>query len=379
MMYFDNAATTFPKPRETIEFSAAAQRMFLANPGRSGHKMAMKTLDMVVRCREEVAELFHFDQPDNVIFTKNATEALNIAIKGVLKPGYHVVISSFEHNAVYRPVVALHELGVSYSVAAVEPLDDGATLENFRAAIQENTALICCNHISNVFGNVLPIEQIAALAQEKGIPFLLDASQSAGTMEIDLSRIPITYLCAPGHKGLLGPTGTGILLVGGDESLIPLMEGGTGSLSISPKQPDFLPDRLESGTLNVAGIAGLLAGVRFVRRIGEKRIGAREERLVRRMEKGLSRIPNVTLYLPDLPDKHLFAFNIDGMDSEAVGAALAQQEIAVRCGIHCAPLAHESMGTEELGCVRVSPGYFNTEREADAFVRAVARIQKNRG
>ena len=264
MIYFDNGATTYPKPPSVPRAMMAAMREYGANPGRSGHRMSLRASETIYRCRENLARLFDTDKPENVILTYNCTTALNTVIQGVLKSGDHAVISSLEHNAVVRPLEALRASGVTYSVAKVFEGDDEATLNSFRSCFRANTRLVVCTHASNVFGVRLPAGRLAALCRLNGIRFCLDAAQTAGVVPISLKNSFIDYLCTAGHKGLYGPMGTGVLVINSDLTPDSLIQGGTGSFSSDRGQPEILPDKYESGTPNLAGIAGLSDGVKFV-------------------------------------------------------------------------------------------------------------------
>ena len=380
MIYFDNGATTFPKPRAVVNAVANAMLSYGANPGRSGHKMSVKASEIMYSCRENAARLFDFDKPENVIFTLNCTQALNTVIKGTLKKGDHAVISSLEHNAVLRPVEALKSRGVTYSTAKVVEGDDDQTLNNFRNALRENTRLVVCTHASNVFGIRLPVERIAALCRIYKIPFCLDAAQSAGVLPISLKNSCIDYLCAPGHKGLYGPMGTGLLIINSENSPKSLIQGGTGSLSSDREQPGILPDKFESGTPNLPGIAGLNEGIRFVVNRGVNNIQRYEIKLARTLYDGLKKNREVKLYTarPEI-DSHapVISFNLNGRDSEEIAALLNDRfNIAVRAGLHCAPLAHEQYGTQYTGTVRAVASAFSDEAQIRAFVNAVNKISK---
>ena len=328
----------------------------------------MSAADTAFACREAAAQLFHVDDPERVVFTFNATHGLNIAIKTMARPGSRVVISGYEHNAVTRP---LHALDVDLRVARGGLFDREAVLEDFRRELDRGADLAVCTHVSNVFGFILPIEDIAALCRERGVPLIVDASQSAGCLPVDFQRLGAAFAAMPGHKGLYGPQGTGLLLCGVDPK--PLLEGGTGSESRRQTMPDFLPDRLEAGTHNIAGIAGLLEGLRFLQRQGVEHIAAGESRLIRHMGKGLWAIPGAEAFLAGDPSVQtgVLSFRLRGLDCEAVGEALGERGIALRAGLHCAPLAHESGGTLTTGTVRASVSAFNTEREIDQFLRTV--------
>lgn len=377
MIYFDNAATTFPKPQSVTNAVATAMRSFGANPGRSGHSMSLRAAEEVYRCRETAAEFFHAKGPECVAFTQNCTHATNIVLKGLLKPGDHVVVSCLEHNAVMRPIQVLKGLGVTCSEAKVVPGDNDATLDGFRNAINERTALICCMHASNVWGVRLPIERIGALCKTYQIPLMVDAAQTAGVLPIDMQDIGIDYLCLAGHKGLYGPMGTGMLITDKGEGLQTLIEGGTGTQSQDFSQPATMPERMESGTVNLPGIAGLRAGLEFVKQKKPQTIMKHEMRLITGLYDRLSTMRNVELYMPRPDEKHfapLLSFNIKGKESEEVAAILNRRGIATRAGLHCAPTAHSFAGTLERGAVRVCPSVFSTPSEIDMLCMAVRKI-----
>lgn len=371
MIYLDSAATTFQKPPSVAAAMAEAMAT-MSSPGRGGHRAAMLAADTAFACREALAELFHLSNPEQVVFTMNATHALNLAIKSLVPPGGRAVISGYEHNAVTRPLAAL---GAQVRVARGPLFDPPAVLEAFARQIGPDTHAVICSHVSNVFGFVQPIEEIAALCRRRGIPLIVDASQSAGVLPLDMTALGAAFLAMPGHKGLYGPQGTGVLVCGEGVPVRTLLEGGTGSMSIQQHMPDFLPDRLEAGTHNMPGIAGLLAGVRFVRRRGVENICERERRLALLAAEGLRAIPGVEVYaLPGLRNQAgVLSFTVKGRDVEEVGAALAQRDIATRTGLHCAPLAHRSAGTLEGGTVRLSFSDFNTPEEVYRFLRTLER------
>ena len=381
MIYFDNGATTFPKPKKVVNAVDFAMNN-CANPGRSGHRLSLNSSEMIFDCRKNLAKLFDIDKTENVIFTNNCTTALNTVIKGTLKNGDHVIISSLEHNAVSRPVAALEGKGVTYSVARVVEGDDEETLDNFRALINAKTKMIICTHASNVFGVRLPIERIGAMCRIYGILFCVDAAQTAGVMPISLKSSDIDYLCAAGHKGLYGPMGTGVLIINNDYTPDSLTQGGTGSFSADIAQPEILPDKYESGTPNVSGIAGLNEGVKFVMNRGVNNIEAYEYKLANRLYSGLSNLDNVILYT-EQPEFGAYApvisFNIKGKDCEETADMLNRGfNIAVRAGLHCAPLAHNSYGTLESGTVRAVISVFNNRSQVDYFINAVNKIQKTK-
>ena len=361
MIYLDSGATTFQKPPAV----AAAMEDALAtmsSPGRGGYEAAMRAADTAFACRSELAELYHLENPENVVFTLNATHALNIAVKSLVPPGGRAVISGYEHNAVTRPLEAL---GAQVSVAAAPLFDPEAVAAAFEELVTPETDAVICNHISNVFGFIQPVEAVAALCRERGVPLIVDASQSAGVLPLDMTALGAAFIAMPGHKGLYGPQGTGVLLCGEGVPIRTLLEGGTGSSSLQQRMPDFLPDRLEAGTHNMPGIAGLLAGVRYVRRRGLRDICDRERRMALVLAEGLREIPGLRVFAaPGLRDQAGVVSVVpeDG-DTEALGQALSERGVAVRAGIHCAPLAHRTAGTVDTGTVRLSFSDFNTPEE----------------
>lgn len=378
MIYFDNGATTFPKPKSVVNAVNYAITKIGANPGRGGHNMAMKASEVLFECRNNAATLFDIENSENIIITNNCTTALNTVIKGILKSGDHAVISSYEHNAVVRPLEFLKHRGVEYSIAQVDYADNEKTVDNFRKAFKENTKLVICTHASNVFGIRLPIERIAALCKLNGILFCVDAAQTAGLIPISLKNSDIDYLCTAGHKGLYGPMGTGLLII--NSKVIPesLIQGGTGSLSAQVNQPDILPDKFESGTHNLIGIAGLNEGIKYVMRKTPQGIFDYEIRLARNLYDGLSKIKDIELYTKK-PDKNGFvpviSFNLKNIDSEKTAQILNDRfNIAVRAGLHCAPLAHKCFGTLEKGTVRAVISSFTTQNEVNYLVNSISQI-----
>jgi cysteine desulfurase family protein len=367
VIYLDSAATTLQKPAAVAAASARAINN-LASPGRGGHRPAMAAAETAFTCREAAARLFHVDDPERVVFTFNATHGLNIAIKTLAWPGSRVVISGYEHNAVTRP---LHALGADIRVARSPLFDQEAALAAFGRELDRGADLAVCTHVSNVFGFILPIEGIAGLCRERGVPMIVDASQSAGAIPLDFAALGAAFIAMPGHKGLYGPQGTGLLLCGADP--LPLLEGGTGSESKRQSMPDFLPDRLEAGTHNIAGIAGLLEGLRFLERRGVEKIAAREAALIRRLGEGLCAASGAEVFLSgDQTDQAgVLSFRLRSRDCEELGEELGRQGFALRAGLHCAPLAHETAGTLETGTLRASVSAFNTDREMEKFIQAV--------
>lgn len=371
MIYLDSAATTLQKPASVARASAWAMN-HLASPGRGGHRPAMEAARTAFACREEAAKLFHVSDPERVVLTFNATHGLNIAIKTLARPGGRVVISGYEHNAVTRPLHAVPGLEIR---PARSPLfDQEAAWRAFARELDQGADFAVCTHVSNVFGFILPIEKIAAACRERGIPLIVDASQSAGCLDVDFQALGAAFLAMPGHKGLYGPQGTGLLLCGSDPA--PLMEGGTGSESRRQTMPEFLPDRLEAGTHNIPGAAGLLEGLRFVRRRGTAAIAAHESSLIRIIGEGLEQLPGAQVFRASDPSAQagVLSFRLKNWDCEELGDRLGRRDVAVRAGLHCAPLAHETAGTLETGTVRVSVSAFNTRREAERFLRILEEL-----
>ena len=379
MIYFDNAATTFPKPPRLRQAAEDYLTRFGANPGRAGHVMSMDTAARVFEVRQSVADFFHLPQAENVVFTQNCTHSLNLVLKGLLKWGDHVVISDLEHNSVLRPVHRMWQKnGVQYSVAQVVEGDDAATVESFRRALRPNTKLIACTHGSNAFGIKLPLARLAQLAHSAGALILADCAQTAGVEEIDVAAWGLDFLAAPGHKSLYGPTGTGILLVNSEAPLDTLTEGGTGSASLVFDQPDFMPDRLESGTINTAGVLALGEGLAEVRRLGTPAIRTHEIKLAQMLYDGMARIPDVRLYTARPTESgHLpvLSFTLGAQHSEETSQQLSQHGVATRGGYHCAPLAHRKMNTLERGTVRASLGMYNSADEVREFLTILKFLQ----
>ena len=369
MIYLDSAATTFQKPPSV---TAAMQDALLtmSSPGRGGYPAAMKAAETAFQCRSELAELFGVGNPERVVFTSSATHGLNIAIKSLVPPGGKAVVSGYEHNAVTRPLTAL---GAEVSAAEAPLFRQSEVAAAFDRLIVPGTDAVICNHISNVFGFIQPVEAIAAMCRERGVPFIIDASQSAGVLPLNLDRLEAAFIAMPGHKGLYGPQGTGVLLCGENIPVRTLLEGGTGSLSMQQEMPDFLPDRLEAGTHNMPGIAGLLAGVRFVKQRGMANILDHERRLTLLAAEGIRMFPGAkVLAMPGLREQAgVLSFVPLKKDVEEVGTSLAEQGIAVRTGLHCAPFAHRSAGTLDTGTVRVSFSDFNTRSEVYRLLTAL--------
>ena len=364
MIYLDNGATSFHKPKEVYQAVQQAMQT-CANPGRGGYTASMAAARQVLSCREEAARLFDC-QPEQVVFTSNCTHGLNVAIRTLVKPGARVVVSGFEHNAVTRP---LHALGARITVAGRRLFDWEDTLETFEKALKQGQDAAVFTHVSNVFGYILPVEEMGTLCRQYGVPFIIDAAQSAGTLPVRLNALGADFIAMPGHKGLLGPQGTGLLLCNAIPD--PLLFGGTGSLSEAQSMPDFLPDRAEAGTLNVPGIAGLAAGIRHIRRMGTERILGREHGELLRCIRGLEKL-GVQVFSGS-HQAGTVSF-VPEADCEVVAQALAQRGIALRAGLHCAPLAHESAGTLKTGTVRVSYGYDASFGQTEGFLKAMGEI-----
>lgn len=377
MIYLDNAATSFPKPSKVYEEVINCMKNYCANPGRGSHNMAIKSAMKIMEGRNLLSEIFNIKNPLNIVFTSNATEALNIAIKGVLKKGDHVISTVIEHNSVLRPLNSLARLGVEVTLISSDKAGFVNILD-IKEEIKLNTKAIIVNHASNVLGSIQDIYSIGKIAKRYGIIFIVDASQSAGTINIDVEKDNIDLLAFSGHKGLLGPQGTGGLYIREGLKLKVLKEGGTGSSSNSMTQPDELPDRFESGTLNTPGIAGLCAGLSFIRKIGIDNIYKEEMKFMEQLMFELKSLPFIKIYgSTSLKNRTaVLSFNIEGIDASIVGEELNKSAIAVRTGYHCAALIHKIIGTEYMGTVRISPGCFNTHKDIDDLIKSIIEIYK---
>ena len=376
MINFDNAATTYPQPLSVRQTVTQAMTRYGGNAGRGGHVLTDRTSRMVYAVREAAAEFFDA-KPENTILCLNCTHALNTAIQGILEPGDHVIISSLEHNSVYRPVAALVKSGTVTCTIAEVCEEDEDTVENVRRAIRLNTKAVIFTMASNVTGQITPIREIGALCKKQGICLIADGAQMCGVLPVSLEKDNISILCTAGHKGLYGITGTGLLLTDCQFPIKPLMFGGTGSASSSPDQPDFLPDRLESGTQNIIGAASMGAGLAFLKQRSLPAIFAHEQRLCCCFLKGLAAIPEITVYRsPRASYVPIVSFNVYGSAPEETAEFLNQEGFALRAGLHCAPLAHESLGTTE-GTVRFAPSVFNTEREVQLLVNSLKKYVRN--
>ncbi len=376
MIYFDNAATSGVKPPEVVNAVTWALKNYSVNPGRGGYKRSVDCSEKVFECRKKVARFFGADSPERVIFTANCTAALNTVIKGICRPGDHVVASSLEHNAVVRPLYKLQRLGAKVDFAEVIFGDPDATARSFERLIRDDTRLVICTHASNVTGEIMPIERIGSICAEKNIPFLVDAAQTAGILPIDMKSSFIDYLCIAPHKGLYAPMGLGVLISLGE---IPdtLLEGGTGTLSVSYEQPADYPERFESGTVNVPAIFGLSAGIDFVKQKGVGTIYQHEMQLMKYIYDGLKNIKGVVLYTPRPAEGRFvptLSFNISGLSSGETAEILGRHFVAVRSGLHCASMAHRRLGTVDGGTVRICLSVFNSKREADVFLSIVKNL-----
>lgn len=379
MIYFDNAATSGKKPPEVINSVNAALKEYSVNPGRGGYEASVKCSKAVYDCRRKLSDMFGADEPERVIFTASCTMSLNTVIKGICRSGDRVVTSSMEHNAVARPLYKAERNGTDVDCAEVIFGDGDATARSFERLITEDTRLVVCTHASNVTGEILPIERIGEICAERGVPFAVDAAQTAGIVDINMKKMKIDYLCIAPHKGLYAPMGTGVLISLGNIAET-LLEGGTGSLSVSYEQPRDYPDRFESGTLNVPGIMGISGGIDFIKRENRDKIYRRETELICYIYDRLKEIGGVLLYTAR-PSVGRFvptlSFNIRDRYSADVAELLGNMGIAVRAGLHCAPMAHRRLGTVDIGTVRVCCSAFNTRQEAARLVEAVKMISES--
>lgn len=380
-IYLDNAASSCPKPAVVIEAVDRCLREYCANPGRGAHKTAVAAARVIYQTRQKAARFLGVKDSSDLIFTMNATDSLNLAMYGLLRPGDHVVSSTVEHNAVLRPLKVLADAGVDVFLVGSDPagrVDPGDII----GALRPNTRLVVLSHASNVTGAIQPIEEIAAALKERGVPLLVDAAQSAGALPIDMKMTPVTMLACTGHKSLMGPQGIGMLFISPDIDLRTIRQGGTGTRSEEPQDALPRPDRYEAGTLNTPGIAGLGAGIDFLNEQGLDKLFSHKNRLTEMLHRGLAETGKVKVYGPALgePRGPLVSFNVGDMPSSEVAAILDRDyDIASRAGLHCAPGAHEVMGTRQRGAVRLSVGPFNTENEIEATIKAVGEIAGRHG
>jgi cysteine desulfurase family protein len=381
VIYLDNAATSWPKPPEVKKAMVKFMEEVGANPGRSGHLLSIEAARIIYEAREALSTLFHVKDPSRIVFTLNATESLNLALKGLLRSGDHVITSSLEHNSVMRPLRYLEKKGIELTIL---PCSSEGSLdpEMVERGIQSNTRMVVVNHASNVTGTLLPIREVGRIVRERNLLYLVDTAQTAGTFPIDMEEEKIDLLAFTGHKSLYGPQGTGGLVIGervDEKEMIPLKQGGTGSRSEFEEQPDFLPDRFESGTPNGVGIAGLLAGIQYVMIKGLEPIRQYEKGLIEKLIEGLKEIPRVKLYGSKNGRDRIatLSFNIEHLSPSEVSFCL-EKEFGILCrpGLHCAPLAHKTIGTFPMGTVRFSLSYFNNEEEIEKTLHAVGHIAK---
>lgn len=380
-VYLDNSATTYPKPEEVYTSVLNYMKNIGANPGRGGYANALEGDRIIYNCRESLMKLFNFDKLENVIFTANITQSLNIVLKNVIKDGWHVITSSMEHNSVLRPLSTLKETK-NIDLDIIECSADGViNVEDFRNAIKPNTKLVALTHASNVIGSIQPLEEIGKICKEKNIYFVIDSAQSAGAIPVDFYKIGCNALTFTGHKSLLGPPGIGGFLIDDalNEEALPFIEGGTGSLSQSIIQPDFLPDKFESGTLNAPGIAGLLSGINYIMKEGITAIQEREQELSQHFINELLNIPSIKVY--GFKDASLrtptISINSSKINNAELGFILDREYgIMSRTGLHCAPLAHKTMGTFPEGTLRFSLGPFNDKKDINYALHALNSIIK---
>jgi len=375
IIYLDNAATTWPKPEQVYVAMDTAVREHGGNPGRASHRLSVAAQKLVEDAREDVCRLFNARSAERVVFTLNCTDALCLVLKGLIKPGDRVITGPFEHNSVARPLHSLRRAGATVTQCQATPAGR-IDLDHFRHLCRQGVDYVVMSHVSNVTGCVAPVQEITAIAHEQGASFILDAAQSAGSVEIDMVSLGIDALAAPGHKGLCGPMGTGLLVLSANVPVTPFREGGSGIDSESEDHPQRYPWRLEGGTLNVPGIAGLAAGVRFIESAGIRAVGEREAALARALVEGLRAIDGVRMFGPAArPETGVVSFRIDGVDVALSGTILDESyRIAVRTGLHCAPAAHRAIGSFPEGTVRVGLGPFNSDADVAALVSAVRDI-----
>ncbi len=374
MIYFDNGASSHPKPPCVIKAMGEWMHKNGANPGRSGHRLSMEAAELIYHTRVAVGGLFGVTRAEQVVLVPNATYALNTVLLGLFEKGDHVITTDLEHNSVLRPLWHLRKKGVEVTVVPVDFGSDESTIEKIFNAVRRNTKAIICTQCSNVCGRVLPVEQLARRKPE-WILLIVDGSQGAGSLPIDIVECGVDYYCAPSHKGLLGPQGGGVILVN-NQAPRPLVFGGTGIDSMNPEQPRQMPEYLESGTLPTAIFAGMMAGVHYIQEIGQERIFKHKQHLTEYAYQTLGKLENIELYMkPFSKDCHgVIPFNIRGCHSGDVISRLDEAGICARGGIHCAPLFHKRMGTAERGMVRISFGCFNTEREIDQLFKVLKKV-----
>lgn len=375
MIYLDNAATSFHKPEAVIQAVAEAMR-HMGNAGRGAHEASLDASRLIYDTRQMISDFFGLGNPSGVVFTANSTESLNIAIQGLFNPGDHVITTALEHNSVLRPLYLMEQRGVKLTILPADRMGN-IDYHDFLEALRPDTRGVVCTHASNLTGNMIDIGRVGAFCRERGLLFVVDASQTAGIFPIDMKAMGIDVLCFTGHKGLMGPQGTGGLCVGDGVTVRPLLVGGSGVHSYSKTHPAELPTALEAGTLNGHGIAGLHAALSYILEVGMDSIREREDQLLRRLHEGLKTIPQIKIYGDFSAENRapVMAVNLGDYDSGEVSDELAvSYGIYTRAGAHCAPLMHEALGTKEQGAVRFSVSSFNTEEEIDAAVAAMREL-----
>lgn len=378
MIYLDNGATSFPKPAGMLAEMTDCIKNYCGNPGRSGHRMAMKTGEKIYQARKSLGQLFGISDYSRIVFTLNTTEALNLGIKGILQPGDHVLTTTMEHNSVLRPLKALENEGVETTLIRCSR-EGSLDVKNVEKEIRSNTKLIVCTHASNVTGTIMPIEELGSLAKKYGILYMVDGAQSAGSVPIDVNKMNIDMLALPGHKGLLGPLGTGLLYVKPGIQIQPLKAGGTGTNSTDLEQPLEYPEGYEAGTINAPGIIGLGYSARLLTKIGIQNIQSHEQSLLKTLDQSIRNMRNITVYGPEDCSKKtgIVTFNIENMGCEEVCQKLNDiYGICARGGFHCAGLAHKTIGTFKTGAVRMSIGPFNTKRDIGLAISGIYQLQK---
>ena len=377
LIYLDHAATSYPKPPAVISAVTDCMKYRGGNPGRSSHTLALEAAREIYACREVAARMFGAE-PDRVVFTLNTTHALNIAIKGIMRQGGHAVCSDMEHNSVFRPLYRLAREGICgfdvFDTFPASPLrTDGMILSSLASKVRPDTRMVVCAHASNLCSATLPIRRIGEFCRRRGILFVVDAAQSAGCMELNMERDRIDVLCLPGHKGLMGPQGTGMLILGKGVTPDTLMEGGNGMDSLRGEMSADAPERYEAGTLQTPAIAGLRAGMEYVESVGTEEIGAHEQALGLRLRNRLMEIPQVKVFAPHR-EGGVVLFTVEGYASEDVGRVLDGEGICVRPGFHCSALGHRTLGTPDGGAVRVSFGWGSRERDGEAVLKILKRL-----
>lgn len=372
-VYFDNAATGFPKPPSVKNAVLRALEEYGGNPGRGGHSFSLRSAEMVYNTRCLAADFFGAE-PENIVFTQNCTHALNLAIKGILPDGGKVIISSMEHNSVARPCHSLKNRGVKVEVARVGKTDS-ETVTNFMRLIDSETSCVVLTAASNVTGRIMPIREISLLCRKHGVPLIVDAAQAAGVIPITL-EMGANIICVPGHKGLCGPTGTGMLITDGKYPLNTIIEGGTGATSLELEQTPFMPEHLESGTLNTVGICGLSAGIGYVKQMGLSSIYNHENALCEIFLEGIKQTDDIITYRQGESFVPIVSFNLNGVPSHSLATALSREGFALRGGLHCAPLSHKTLGTLPEGTVRFSPGVFNSQKDTEALIKTLKKFAK---